>query len=32
MAAQTLYREVEDVLAKRLENALRRGELINAPD
>jgi len=32
MAVQTLYEEVEEVLTKRLKNALRTGEKINAPD
>lgn len=32
MTAQTLYEEVEDVLVKRLKNALRSGETVNAPD
>jgi hypothetical protein len=32
MTVQTLYEEVEEVLTKRLKNALRTGEIINAPD
>jgi hypothetical protein len=32
MAAKTLYEEIEDVLTNRLKNALRTGEMINAPD
>ena len=32
MAVQTLYEEVESVLTNRLKEALRTGEIINAPD
>ncbi len=32
MAVQTLYEEVEAVLTKRLTNAFRTGEFVNAPD
>ena len=32
MAALTLYEEVEEVLTKRLKNALRTGEKINVAD
>jgi hypothetical protein len=32
MPVMTLYEEVENVLTNRLKNALRTGEIINAPD
>jgi hypothetical protein len=32
LAALTLYEELENVLTNRLKNALRTGEVINAPD
>jgi hypothetical protein len=32
MAALSLYEELENVLTSRLKNALRTGELVNAPD
>jgi hypothetical protein len=32
MTALTLYEEVENVLTNRMKNALRTGEIINAPD
>jgi hypothetical protein len=32
MPAKTLFEELEDVLTNRLKNALRTGEIINAPD
>jgi hypothetical protein len=32
MTVQTLYEEVEDVITKRLKNAFRTGEYVNAPD
>jgi hypothetical protein len=32
MPVMTLYEEVENILTNRLKNALRTGEIINAPD
>jgi hypothetical protein len=32
MPVMTLYEEVENILTNRLKNALRTGEVINAPD
>jgi hypothetical protein len=32
MAATTLYQELEDILTNRMKNALRTGEIVNAPD
>jgi hypothetical protein len=32
MPVMTLYEEVENVLTNRLKNALRTGEIIDAPD
>ena len=32
MPVMTLYEEVENVLTNRIKNALRTGEIINAPD
>jgi hypothetical protein len=32
MPVMTLYEEVENILTNRLRNALRTGEIINAPD
>jgi hypothetical protein len=32
LAALTLYEELENVLTNRFKNALRTGEIINAPD